>query len=111
RCRPLDPDPWLDKIRRACLYLTSVDGHLSLAALARKVGGSPYHLQRNFARLVGVSPRAYADARRLEHVKRRLRDGDDVTAAVVDAGYGSSSRFYERAAPKLGMPPSVYCQG
>jgi AraC family transcriptional regulator of adaptative response/methylated-DNA-[protein]-cysteine methyltransferase len=105
-------DPWVEKIRRACVYLANVDGHPALAAMARRLGGgSPYHLQRNFKRLVGVSPREYAEACRLRAVKRRLRQGSDVTGAMIDAGYGSSSRFYERAAPKLGMAPSVYRRG
>jgi AraC family transcriptional regulator of adaptative response/methylated-DNA-[protein]-cysteine methyltransferase len=114
RCKPHEPaaaDPWVEKIRRACVYLANVDGHPSLATLARRVGGSPYHLQRNFKRLVGVSPREYAEACRLRKVKRRLRQGDAVTGAMLDAGYGSSSRFYERAAPKLGMSPSTYRRG
>src|SRR5206468_4845171 len=114
RCRPDGtpaPDPWIDKIRRACVYLSNVDGHPSLATLAARIGGSPYHLQRNFKRLVGVTPREYADACRLRKVKRHLRHGGDVTGAMLDAGYGSSSRFYERAVPKLGMAPSVYRRG
>src|SRR5262245_65009769 len=113
RCRPDEPseDPWIDKIRRACLYLANVDGHPSLATLAARFGGSPYHLQRNFKRIVGVTPREYTEAIRLRKVKRRLRDGEDVTGAMFDAGYGSSSRFYERAAPKLGMTPSTYRRG
>jgi AraC family transcriptional regulator, regulatory protein of adaptative response / methylated-DNA-[protein]-cysteine methyltransferase len=114
RCRPDEDaagDPWIDKIRRACAYLTSVDGHPSLATLAERVGGSPYHLQRNFKRLVGVSPREYAEASRLNKVRRGLQRGGDVTTAMVDAGYGSSSRFYERAVPKLGMLPSAYRNG
>jgi AraC family transcriptional regulator of adaptative response/methylated-DNA-[protein]-cysteine methyltransferase len=114
RCRPDEravEDPWIDKIRRACAYLTSVDGHPSLATLAERVGGSPYHLQRNFKRLVGVSPREYAEACRLNKVRRGLQRGGDVTTAMVDAGYGSSSRFYERAVPKLGMLPSAYRNG
>jgi AraC family transcriptional regulator of adaptative response/methylated-DNA-[protein]-cysteine methyltransferase len=114
RCGPdgaAAPDPWIDKIRRACVYLANVEGHPSLATLAARIGGSPYHLQRNFRRLVGVSPREYADACRLRKVKRRLRGGDDVTAAMFEAGYGSSSRFYERAVPKLGMSPSTYRRG
>ena len=114
RCHPdatAAVDPWVDKIRRACVYLTNVDGHPSLARLAARLGGSPYHLQRNFKRLVGVSPREYAEAVRLRKVKRRLRAGEDVTGAMFEAGYGSSSRFYERAAPKLGMSPTTYRRG
>ena len=114
RCRPNEmatADPWIEKIRRACVYLAHVDGHPSLATLATRLGGSPYHLQRNFKRIVGVTPREYAEACRLRNVKRRLREGGAVTAAMVDAGYGSSSRFYERAAPRLGMSPSTYRRG
>ena len=104
-------DPWIDKIRRACVYLSNVDGHPSLATLAARLGGSPYHLQRNFKRLVGVSPREYAEAIRLRKVKGRLRQAGDITGAMLEAGYGSSSRFYERAVPKLGMAPSAYRRG
>jgi len=114
RCHPKDvarPDPWVEKIRRACVYLSNVEGHPSLTTLAARIGGSPYHLQRNFKRIVGVSPREYADACRLRTVKARLREGVDVTGAMLDAGYGSSSRFYERAAAKLGMSPTTYKRG
>jgi AraC family transcriptional regulator of adaptative response/methylated-DNA-[protein]-cysteine methyltransferase len=101
----------MSRVQRACARLARADGHLSLTALAAQVGGSPYHLQRTFKRLVGVTPRQYADACRLDRLKRGLRAGSLVTTAVVDAGYGSSSRFYERTAPKLGMTPAVYGRG
>jgi AraC family transcriptional regulator of adaptative response/methylated-DNA-[protein]-cysteine methyltransferase len=115
RCKPDRSmpvaDPWVEKIRRACVYLSNVEGHPALSTLAARLGGSPYHLQRNFKRIVGVSPREYAEACRLGKVKRGLRQPGDITAAMFDAGYGSSSRFYERAVPKLGMPPAVYRRG
>lgn len=114
RCRPQDEtagDAWPDKVRRAAAWLAGRDGRVSLTALARHVGGSPHHLQRTFKRILGVTPREYAEACRLAKVKGRLRAGSDVTAAIMDAGYGSSGRFYERAAPKLGMTPSVYRGG
>ena len=115
RCKPDASaplvDPWREKIRRACVYLSNVEGHPMLATLAARLGGSPYHLQRNFKRLVGVSPREYAEACRLAKVKRGLRQSTDITGAMFDAGYGSSSRFYERAVPKLGMLPSEYRRG
>src|SRR5262245_1438117 len=114
RCAPdqtAAADPWIEKVRRATVYLSNVEGHPSLARLAQRLGGSPYHLQRNFKRIVGVTPREYADAVRLGTVKRRLRAGENVTGAMLDAGYGSSSRFYERAASKLGMSPTAYRKG
>jgi AraC family transcriptional regulator of adaptative response/methylated-DNA-[protein]-cysteine methyltransferase len=114
RCRPHEPagaDPWIDKIRLACRYLSRSTGHVSLAALAARIGGSPYHLQRTFKRIVGVTPRQYADACRFQHVREKLRARGTVTSAVFDAGYGSSSRFYERAAARLGMTPSTYRRG
>ena len=104
-------DPWVALIRRACAYLANAEGRLPLAALAARVGGSRYHLQRNFKRLVGVTPREYGDACRVQKVKRVLRRGGCVTAAVFEAGYESSSRFYEGAVRKLGMTPSVYKKG
>ena len=114
RCRPDETrlaDPWIDKVRRACVYLANVDGHVSLARLATRLGGSPYHLQRSFKRIVGVSPREYADACRLQKVKQGLRRGARVTDAMIAAGYGSSRGFYEKAASKLAMTPQTYRRG
>jgi AraC family transcriptional regulator of adaptative response/methylated-DNA-[protein]-cysteine methyltransferase len=87
------------------------DQALTLAGLASQVGMSPFHLQRTFKRLVGVSPREYQDALRVTRFKSRLRAGDTVSRATYEAGFGSSSRVYERSDRTLGMTPASYRRG
>ena len=114
RCRPDQPanNGVADVIDRICRYIDShLDQKLSLAELARVSGYSPFHLQRAFKRALGISPRQYADSRRMQRVKSQLKNGGDVTGAIYDAGYGSSSRLYERANGDLGMTPATYGRG
>ena len=95
-----------------CDYIrANLDARLTLAALGRQAGMSPAHLQRVFTRVVGVSPRRFADACRLDRLKSELKKGDTVTTAMTAAGYGSSSRLYERATGQLGMTPGQYQKG
>jgi AraC family transcriptional regulator of adaptative response/methylated-DNA-[protein]-cysteine methyltransferase len=96
-------------IDRARAYLDSRRGErTTLEELGRAVGASPFHLQRSFKRTMGISPRGYQQALRLEDTKRALADGSRVTDAVFGAGYGSLSRFYEKAASGLGMAAQTY---
>ena len=115
RCRPqaaAADDPQRKLVERVCRAIeANPDGPVTLRSLSAAVGASPYHLQRTFKRLMGVTPRQYADARRMEGLKARLRRGEEVTQALYDAGYGSSSRLYERAPSKLGMTPATYRRG
>ncbi len=115
RCRPGDAearDPRLDAVRRACRYIEGHDdGPPTLAALGAHVNLSAHHLQRSFKAVMGITPRHYADARRLDRLKGLLRDGDDVAGALYEAGYGSSSRLYEKAPSQLGMTPATYRRG
>lgn len=99
-------------MERVCQYIEeNRDEPLTLTQLSSTVGLSPHHLQRTFKRVVGVTPRQYQDARRLDGFKARLRQGQDVTRALYEAGYGSSSRLYERAPSRLGMTPATYRRG
>jgi AraC family transcriptional regulator of adaptative response/methylated-DNA-[protein]-cysteine methyltransferase len=68
-------------------------------------------LQRRFKAVLGITPREYADSCRLRLLKRNLQAGNNVTRAMYDAGYGSSSRLYERTASQLGMTPDKYRRG
>jgi AraC family transcriptional regulator of adaptative response/methylated-DNA-[protein]-cysteine methyltransferase len=115
RCRPRDTratDPKIDALRRLCRYMESSDeGPPTLDTLSKMAGLSPHYLQRSFKRLVGVTPRQYYDALRIERLKSSLRGGDRVTGALFEAGYGSTSRLYEAAPSQLGMTPAAYAKG
>jgi len=124
RCRPRTAhshDPRTQAVARICREIESrilsngdasgSENRLTLAALSSTAGISPHQLERAFRRVMGITPRQYADAQRMRHLKSSLRKGDDVTTALYDAGYGSSSRLYERAPSHLGMTPATYRQG
>lgn len=83
----------------------------NLASLARQAKMSPHQLERAFRSVMSITPRQYADERRMRRLKSRLKKGDNVTTALYDAGFGSSSRLYERAPIQLGMTPATYRQG
>jgi AraC family transcriptional regulator of adaptative response/methylated-DNA-[protein]-cysteine methyltransferase len=86
-------------------------GEPTLESLAAKVGLSPSHLQRSFTARFGLSPAQYLAQRKLGALRLALRDGDDVSGALYDAGYGSPSRVYESGAARLGMTPARYRAG
>ncbi len=108
RCRPttaqINP---LDKIRS---YIEdNFDRPVPLAELGRIAGMSPFTVQRLFKREMGASPLAYQRALRASSLRGALKQGDSVTKAIYEAGFGSSSRAYEGA--PLGMTPARFAQG
>lgn len=114
RCKPRSPhrsrgDGLVEQVRR------HLDQHpdepATLTRLAGLVGMSPFHLQRAFTRTVGLSPKAYRIATRLDRFQEALRRGHSVTTATYEAGFGSSSRASEQASRHLGMTPSAFRSG
>jgi AraC family transcriptional regulator of adaptative response/methylated-DNA-[protein]-cysteine methyltransferase len=109
RCEPHQLGRQRSAVLAACRYIESHnDERLTLKTLGRHVNLSPFHLQRLFKKIVGVSPREYQQTRRLAQFKSGVSDGRTVIAATYDAGYGSSSRLYETSARRLGMTPARY---
>jgi AraC family transcriptional regulator, regulatory protein of adaptative response / methylated-DNA-[protein]-cysteine methyltransferase len=109
RCQPGGLPRELDIVNRACAALDAdPQRRLTLAELSDAVHVSPFHLQRLFKRVVGVSPRQYQAAQRGAALRDALRSGSDVTRATLDAGFGSPSRMYDSAPAELGMAPSAY---
>ena len=105
------PAPGIARVRRACAFIEAhADQPITLAQLAAHVRASPFHLQRTFTRVVGISPRAYQEALRAGRFRQELRAGTAVSGALYDAGYGSTSRVYERK-PTGGITPAAYRRG
>jgi AraC family transcriptional regulator, regulatory protein of adaptative response / methylated-DNA-[protein]-cysteine methyltransferase len=102
----------LQHVKEVCRLIEDHrDEPLTLDDLGTAVGLSPYHLQRLFKRITGISPRQYADACRVGYLKARLKERPTVLTALFEAGYGSTSRLYERASAQLGMTPATYKRG
>lgn len=114
RCHPQHteaPNPSEAKVLEVCRYIEAQSNRIpTLAELGALVGSSPYHLQRSFKRILGVSPFEYARACRTERFKQQLQQGSTIADALYAAGYGASSRLYADASQQLGMTPAAYQQ-
>ena len=98
-------------VERICAHLAAIHPEsASLGDLSRRFHISPFHLQRSFKAATGITPRQFADKLRLQDFKRQVRQSASITDAIHAAGYGSSSRLYERSDASLGMTPSAYKQ-
>src|SRR2546423_448578 len=109
RCKPREQNfthAEADLARRVCGHISqNLEGTLSLAVLSAQIGISTFHLQRTFKKVMGISPRQYAEARRLAVLKSALRFGVPVTDAIYQAGYGSRFRGFWRARAQIGVTP------
>jgi len=110
RCKPETPEQ-ASPVARMCAYLErNIDHPVRLAVLGKLTGMSPFTAQRLFKKEMSVSPAQYQRALRASALRSQLKEGNgDVTTAIYEAGYGSSSRAYE-AAP-LGMTPGRFLAG
>ena len=105
-------DPQVELVQRVCHLLnTNESESLKLAELASQAGVSQFHLQRTFKRVMGISPRQYLAARKIDNFKSLVRKGDSVTSSLYESGFNSSSRLYEHAGEELGMTPATYSRG
>ena len=114
RCRPQSSagSEAEERMERARRYLDDhADEPITLRRLAAHVGLSPFHVQRAFTRLVGLSPKAYQGAKRMARFTASLKRGATVTNATYEAGFGSSSRLYARVHADLGMTPAAFRSG
>jgi AraC family transcriptional regulator, regulatory protein of adaptative response / methylated-DNA-[protein]-cysteine methyltransferase len=98
-------------VRKVIHLLENEVDEPSLETLGAAVNLSPWHLQRVFKTVVGVSPKQYAKTHRAKKLRSELKSNDSVTRAMYEAGFGSSSRMYEAQNAQLGMNPKKYRAG
>jgi AraC family transcriptional regulator of adaptative response/methylated-DNA-[protein]-cysteine methyltransferase len=98
-------------VTAACRAIEASDETPSLAGLAAAAHLSPFHFQRVFKQATGLTPKAYAAARRAGRIRDRLPQSATVTEAIYDAGFNSNSRFYSASAAMLGMAPRKFRGG
>src|SRR2546425_2178859 len=115
RCRPGEaapPDPGVPLVRTVCRLIDAhPDRPASLAALSAPAGVAAHRLLRTFQRVLGISPRQYRDARRVDRFKTELRSRRRVSPALYEAGYGSTSRGYEKGHAQLRVTPPPHNRG
>ena len=112
RCKP-NEESWARSLvdRAVRQLLQPGEEGFRVEELARKLATTPPRLRRAFQRVTGLAPRDLRDALRLKQFKYALREGKNITEALYETGYGSSSRIYERSDAQLGMTPSAYQKG
>lgn len=82
---------------------------LSLEAIARAVGCSPFHLSRTFSQETGVTIPQYLRKLRMERAAELLRGGNhNVTEAAMEVGYSSLSHFSQAFCQTMGCCPALY---
>lgn len=108
---PPSTPPHAALVAELCRHIERAEPPPTLGELAAKAGLSRYHLHRVFKAVTGVTPNDYARSLRARRMRDALIGAPSVTQAIYNAGYASSSRFYEESAQVLGMTPSAYRAG
>jgi len=114
RCKPEQAtlrDRKVARVAELCRWIETCAEPPSLTSLAAHAELSPHHLHRMFKEVTGLTPKAYADAKRKERLQAALHDSGTVTEALYGAGFASSGRFYAASNQALGMTPTRYRNG
>src|SRR5437773_8356544 len=114
RCRPKasNGNPKQEMIKSICRYIEQrLDEPITLSQLGKEFHQSPFHLQRTFKAVLGITPKEYANSCRMRGFRQNLKAGHSVTRAMHEAGYSSTSRLYSQTASELGMDPAKYRRG
>ena len=106
------PTKKAELVTGVCDYIReNSTSRITLKTLGTKFGVSPFHLQRTFSEVMGMSPREYLEEFRLSDLRRHLAKGEPVVSALRGTGYSAQSWLYEDSKRRLGMTPATYRKG
>jgi AraC family transcriptional regulator, regulatory protein of adaptative response / methylated-DNA-[protein]-cysteine methyltransferase len=115
RCKPdefSEATSQVQTIQKLCGFIgENWNEKLTLERLSKESGFSPFHLQRTFKKVTGVTPREYVEAVRISKLKSSLKSGNSIRKSTYGAGYNTSGWLYFRPNEKLGMSPLKYKKG
>lgn len=111
RCKPDQVGRDRTAVAEAIRLIEGAETPPILERLATAVGYAPHHFHRLFKRATGVTPAGYARALRTARAGDALSAERAVAPAIYEAGYSAPSRFYDEAAPRLGMAPGAWVRG
>ncbi|MFD2366940.1 bifunctional DNA-binding transcriptional regulator/O6-methylguanine-DNA methyltransferase Ada [Pseudoduganella sp. GCM10020061] len=114
RCKPDGPpiaELHARAVEQACRLIEASEQAPSLDELAQACGMSSFHFHRIFRQHTGITPKAYAAARRARKLQEELGAAPSVTDAIYAAGFNSSARFYAASNAVLGMEPTAWRAG
>ena len=114
-------DHVLRRLGRAREHVVStLEGALTVEALAETAGMSPFHFLRVFKAAYGVTPGRFVSDTRIAHARELLARGEAVTAVCQRVGfeslgsfstafrrrYGQSPRDLQRSVRRVGQVPA-----
>ncbi|MFY0544133.1 bifunctional transcriptional activator/DNA repair enzyme AdaA [Brevibacillus sp. H7] len=115
RCRPEEPFRLTSEeelAQKAAAFLTQhCHQPLSLQQIAAELFVSPYHLQRCFQKVMGVSPAKFLLRKRLKAAQHLLGNTQEsITTIALQVGFQSSSHFSAVFHKETGCSPTAYRQ-
>jgi len=99
-----------ERLRRVRDYVEAhLDDNLSLTVLADVACLSAYHFSRSFKEAAGVGPQRYVIQRRLERVKRLLRQTRQPLAQIAqETGFADQSHLAQMFRREVGVTPGRF---
>lgn len=102
----------IETVQKLCQFIKeNSQEKLTLERLSKESGLSPFHLQKTFKKVIGLSPKEYVEGIRINHIRNALRAGNSIRRSTYGAGYNTSGWLYFRPNEKLGMSPQKYKRG